>query len=175
MDTFRAKMGPYMKDLERYVGYTSLKIRHSKQTCQSDIVEGGDVDEDDSEITFRIRYKTPIAERDEQIQALQEEKARLEIERPNLLEKLTKANKQLEAERAAQKQKNTKFHQAMKITEQQVSEAIKSTHTTIKQHPQLISLLALFQDRDDFAVDHENQTVKPVLEEYLLEEISKDI
>ena len=60
----------------------------------------------------------------------------------------------------------------MKVTEQQV---FKSNHTTITQHPQLISLLALFQDRDDFIVDHENQTVKPVQEEHFLEEISKDI
>ena len=175
LGTPRAKMGAYMKDLEKLVGYSSLKSKHSKKSGAENITENALDEEEDSEVTFRVRYKTPVAERDEKILILQAEKAKLELEIPSLMEKVTKTTKQLEAERAAQKIKNNKFHQAMKITEQQVSESIKADHSLVNQHPQLISMLALFQDRDNFILDFENQVVKPIQEDCFLEEISKDI
>ena len=132
-------------------------------------------DDEESEVTFRVRYKTPVVERDEQILALQTEKSLLESEIPSLKERLTKATKQLEAEKTVQKQKNRKIQQAMMITEQKVSESIRSDHSLITKHPELISLLALFQDRDNFTVDYESQTVTPIQEECFLEEASKDI
>ena len=175
MDTPRARMGQYMKELERLIGYTSLKIKHSKKSDQRDIVEVKLDEDEDDEVSLRIRYKTPIVEKDEEIKALQEEKKKLEQEIPTLLEKVTKTTKQLEAERAAQKIKNNKFHLAMKITEQQICESIKNDYSLINRHPQIISVLALFQNRDNFIVDHENQLVKPIQETFFLEEITKDI
>ena len=42
-------------------------------------------------------------------------------------------------------------------------------------NPHLISLLSLFQDRDDFNVDTENDTVEPVQEQEFLKGVVKDI
>ena len=42
-------MGPYMKDLERLVGYTALKIKYSKQVSGEDMFEELIEDDEDSE------------------------------------------------------------------------------------------------------------------------------
>ena len=168
-------MGSYMKELEELVGYTSLKLKHSKKMTVEDIVEDDMNDDEESEQTFRVRYKTPIAERDEQIQVLRKEKTKLEVEIPQLKENLTKVTKLLEIEKNNQKQKNNKVNQAKKIIEQQVSESIKSDYSLLSKNRQLVSLLALFQDRENFLIDEENLTVKPVQDQDFLNEITKDI
>ena len=63
----------------------------------------------------------------------------------------------------------------MKITEHRVAEAIKSDFTFLTENPELLSLLALFQDRDDFNVDSENKIIEPIKEDAFLENISKSI
>ena len=62
----------------------------------------------------------------------------------------------------------------MNITEHRVAEAIKSDFTFLTENPELLSLLALFQDRDDFNVV-ENKVIEPIKEDAFLENISKSI
>ena len=120
-------------------------------------------------------YKNPIVERDERIFVLEKEKAELRSELPDLKEKLKKMTKQLDAEQKDKAQKDSRVSRAIKITEHRVAEAIKSDYTFLTDNPQMISLLALFQERADFEVDAENDLVKPILEEGFLQVISQDI
>ena len=175
LETPRAKMGAYMKELERLVGYTSLKVKYSKKLSVEDIIEDAQNEEEESEATPRVVFKTPVAERDELIQTLQDQKSELEAEVPQLKEQLTKVSKLLEIERNMQKQKYNKDIQMKKIIDKQVSESIKSDYSLLSKNRQLISLLALFQDRDNFIIDEENQTVKPVQEQDFVEEITREI
>ena len=63
----------------------------------------------------------------------------------------------------------------MKITEQRVAEAIKADFGFLSENPQIISLLALFQEREDFEIDLESETVKPINEEAFLPIINENI
>ena len=69
METERAKMGPYMRVLERLVGYKSLKARYSRVGVFEPIE-----DEEESEVTDTTVYKSPVIERDEKIEELIVEK-----------------------------------------------------------------------------------------------------
>ena len=60
-------------------------------------------------------------------------------------------------------------------TEHRVAEAIKSDYSFLTDNPHFISLLALFQERDNFEVDVDQDIVKPIQEEGFLQIISKDI
>ena len=82
---------------------------------------------------------------------------------------------QLEIEKKNKKLKQTRQAHALKITELKVAESIKSDPGFLKDNPHLISLLALFQEREDFEVDEENMSVKPVNEEQFLCAIEKNI
>ena len=157
------------------MGYTSLKVKYSKKLSVEDIIEDAQNEEEESEATPRVVFKTPVAERDELIQTLQDQKSELEAEVPQLKEQLTKVSKLLEIERNMQKQKYNKDIQVKKIIDKQVSESIKSDYSLLSKNRQLISLLALFQDRDNFIIDEENQTVKPVQEQDFVEEITREI
>ena len=92
-----------------------------------------------------------------------------------LQENLMKASKQLEALEKNQNQKFNRYRQAALVTEQKVAETIRTDPSFLTNNPHLISLLSLFQERDDFDVDTENDTVKPVLEEDFLKGVAKDI
>ena len=65
----RTKMAPYMKALERLIGYKSLKARYSTVGSQEEVY----IDEEESEVSFKTVYKNPIIERDEKIQFLEKE------------------------------------------------------------------------------------------------------
>ena len=56
-----------------------------------------------------------------------------------------------------------------------MAETIKTDPSFLANNPHLISLLSLFQDRDDFDVDVENGIVKPVQEEFFLKAVAMDI
>ena len=58
METERAKMGPYMRELERLLGYRSLKSKFSRMGLK----EEPEMDEDETDISFKITYKSPIIE-----------------------------------------------------------------------------------------------------------------
>ena len=75
---------------------------------------------------------------------------------------------QVEVERKVRKQKQARQIHALKIPELEVAQSIKSDPGFLRSNPHLISLLALFQERDDFEVDEENMVVKPVNEEQFL-------
>ena len=61
------------------------------------------------------------------------------------------------------------------ITEKRLAEAISLDPSYLKDNPHLVTLLALFQERDDFDVDTENQIIKPVHEESFLKETVKNV
>ena len=63
----------------------------------------------------------------------------------------------------------------MKITEHRVADAIKADYAFLTDNPQMISLLALFQERDNFEVDSATETVKPIQEDGFLQVVSQDI
>ena len=167
----RTKMGPYMKALERLVGYKSLKARYSRGCNPVEIFE----DEDENEVSFKTVYKNPIIERDEKISTLQKEQLELKKQLPNLQENLLKAKMELEAMQKAQNLKTNRFRKAALVTEQKVAETIRTDPSFLTNNPHLISLLSLFQDRDDFNVDTENGMVRPVQEKDFLKGIVKDI
>ena len=178
LNTERAKMAPYMKVLEKLLGYKSLKAKFGRMGHMEEVV----VDEDDSEITFKTTYKSPIVEKDEQIVMLEKEKEclRLETEKlktelPNLKENLTKTKSHLSAVQKTVKQKSKQINQASTITEKCLAEAINLDPSYLKHDPHLVTLLAIFQDRDDFEVDTENQVIKPVHEDTFIQETVKNV
>ena len=56
------------------------------------------------------------------------------------------------------------------ITEKRLAEAISLDPSYLRDTPHLVTLLAVFQERDDFNVDSENGVVKPVHEDTFLKE-----
>ena len=177
METERAKMGPYMRVLERLVGYKSLKARYSRVGVFEPIE-----DEEESEITDTTVYKSPVIERDEKIEelivekdVLRKEKETLEKNLPELQEQLTKANSKLQAVEKAFKQKTKQLNQASTITERRLAEAISLEPTYLRDNPHLVTLLAIFQERDDFDIDPDTNIVKPVHEETFLKETIKNV
>ena len=69
METERAKMGPYMKVLQRVLGYRTLKDKFCRIGFREPVEE-----EDDEEGTT---YRSPIIEKDEEIQDLIREREEL--------------------------------------------------------------------------------------------------
>ena len=171
MNTERARMGPYMKDLERLLGYRSLKAKFSRMGNMEEAV----LDEEETEVSFKTIYKSPIVEKDEMIKALVKEKEQLGKELPILKEDLTKVKSQLSAVQKSVKQKSKQINQASSITEKRLAEAISLDPSYLKDNPHLVTLLAIFQERDDFDVDTENEIVKPVHEETFLKETEKNV
>ena len=172
MGTPRARMNPYMKELEKLVGYTTLKMKHAR--ASGNVAAAYDISEEpnsEEELVFR----TPIAERDEKILILEKEKEEIQTELPLLKEQVTKLSKQLEVEKKDKALKQNRVTRAMQITEHRVAEAIKSDYTFLTDNPELLSLLALFQERDDFNVDSDNKIIEPIKEDDFLSNISKNI
>ena len=81
LGTERAKMTPYMRVLERMVGYKSIKAKFSHMGNMEEFY----VDCEDTDITFNSVYKSPIVEKDEKIQALEKEKQNLSAEKEKFL------------------------------------------------------------------------------------------
>ena len=166
-------MGPYMKQLERVLGYRSLKAKFSRAGPIEELV----VDEEDSEVSVRTTYKSPILEKDEMISALQKEKESIQQEKdqltdsiPELQEDLIKTKSKLAAIQKTVRQKTNQINQAAGITEKRLAEAISLDPAYLRDNPHLVTLLAVFQERDDFDVDTENDVVKPVHEDTFLME-----
>ena len=76
MGTVRAKMAPYMRELERLVGYKSIKAKFGNV---------GNMDENNpEEEEVDTTYKSPIVEKDEIISTLIQEKEDLLLEKEKL-------------------------------------------------------------------------------------------
>ena len=165
----RTKMAPYMKALERLIGYKSLKARYSTVGSQEEVY----VDEEESEVSFKTVYKNPIIERDEKIQTLEKEHQALKDQLPPMQEELLKTKK--EAMQKAQSIKTNLFRQAAQVTEHKVAETIRTDPSFLTNSPHLVPLLSLFQDRDEFSIDTENDMVKPIVEEEFLKGIAMNI
>ena len=132
--------------------------------------------------TFGTTYKSPIVEKDELILALQKEKEVLKHEQvklmkeyPDLKEDLTKAKSKLVAVQKTVRQKTNQINQATVITEKRLAEAISLDPSYLRDNPHLVTLLAVFQERDDFDVDTENGVVKPVHEDTFLKETMENV
>ena len=59
-----------MRELERLVGYKSLKAKFSRCRCSPGNMDENFVDEEETEVSFKTVYINPIIERDEKISAL---------------------------------------------------------------------------------------------------------
>ena len=76
MGTIRAKMAPYMRELERLVGYKTIKAKFGNV---------GNMDENNpEEEEVDTTYKSPIVEKDEIISTLIQEKEDLLLEKEKL-------------------------------------------------------------------------------------------
>jgi septal ring factor EnvC (AmiA/AmiB activator) len=167
-----------MKELQRLLGYQTLKAKYSRNFHIEEPVH----DEDDTEITFKTTYKSPNVEKDEKIVMLEKEKEqlkeyakRLQSELPHLQESLTKTKSRLNAIQKTVKQREKQINHATAITEKRLAEAVTLDPSYMKDNPHLVTLLAIFQERDDFDVDTENQIIKPVHEESFLKETVKNV
>ena len=167
-----------MKDLERLLGYRSIKSKFSRVGVMNEPV----IDEDETEIAFNTTYKSPIIEKDEQIQALlsEQESLRLENEKlkkelPTLQESLTKTTSKLSPVQKKVHQKSKQINQASFITEKRLAEAISLEPAYLRDNPHLVPLLAILQERDDFDVDTDTQVVKPVHEDTFMKETIKNV
>ena len=72
-------------------------------------------------------------------------------------------------------QKSRQLHQASSITEKRLAEVISLDPGYLEANPDLVTLLAIFQERADFNVDIENDMVQPVHEDNFLEETLKNV
>ena len=90
-------------------------------------------------------------------------------------EELLKTRKELEAMQKAQSIKTNLFRQAAQVTEHKVAETIRTDPSFLTNSPHLVPLLSLFQDRDEFSIDTENDMVKPIVEEEFLKGIAMNI
>ena len=174
LGTPRAKMNPYMKELEKLVGFATLKIKQARLT-------GNKAGYDNAEDTMgenledENEFKTPIMERDEKISNLEKEKLELCRELPELKEQVMKLTKQLEVEKKDKALRENRVSKAIKMTEHRIADAIKTDYSFLVDNPQLITLLTLFQERSDFDVDIENEIVKPIEDDGFLEVITNEI
>ena len=168
LETERARMGPYMRVLQKVLGYRSLKAKFSRMGPMEE-----QSDDEESEVT--VTYKSPIMEKDEKILTLQGEKEKLlqekeQIEKkfPELKENLSKTKSNLTALQKKVKQKSHQISQATEITEKRLAEAISLEPSYLRDNPHLVTLLAVLQERDDFDVDAENGVIKPIHEDSFL-------
>ena len=174
LNTERAKMGPYMKELERLIGYKSIKAKFSQMSNMDENTA------EDQGGTFT--YKNPIIEKDELILSLRQEKECLVKERDNLVkeipylkENLSKAESKLCAVQKSVKVKAHQLNQASSFTERRLAELISLNPESLDGNPDLVPLLAILQERDNFSVDTENQVIKPVHEDSFLSETLKNV
>ena len=178
LETERAKMGPYMKELYRLLGYKSIKAKFSCVGNIEEIIE----DDEENENNLRTTYKSPIVEKDEIILELRKEKEKLIQEKealgkelPILQESLTKSQSKLNAIQKKVQIKSKQINQAASITEKRLAEVISLDPSNLAGSLDLVPLLASLQERDDFNVDSENLEIKPVHEDSFLEETFKNV
>ena len=109
---------------------------------------------------------------EKEMEILKQEAKKLQGDLPMLQESLTKTKYQLSAVQKTVKQREKQISQASVITEKRQALAISQGEDPafLEDNPHLVTLLALFQERDDFNVDTENEIVKPVHEESFLKE-----
>ena len=88
---------------------------------------------------------------------------------------MTKLKSELNAVQKAARQKANRINQATAITEKRLAEAISLDPSYLRDTPHLVTLLAVFQERDDFDVDSENGVVKPVHEDSFLKETMENV
>ena len=99
----------------------------------------------------------------------------LKKEYPKLKEDLTKAKSKMDAVQKTVRQKTNRINQATSITEKRLAEAISLDPSYLRDTPHLVTLLAVFQERDDFDVDSENGVVKPVHEDTFLKDTMENV
>ena len=64
--------------------------------------------------------------------------------------------------------KSKQINQAASFTEKRLAKIISLDPTNLEGNPDLVPLLAILQERDDFNVDAENEVIRPVHEELFL-------
>ena len=67
------------------------------------------------------------------------------------------------------------MNQASAFTERRLAELISLNPNSLDVNPDLVPLLAILQERDNFSVDTENEVIKPVHEEQFLSETLKNV
>ena len=103
------------------------------------------------------------------------EKENLGKDLPICQENLTKAESRLGALEKAVKLKTMQISQASAFTERRLAEVISSGPSSLEGNPDLVPLLALLQERDNFNVDTENELIQPVHEADFLCETLKNV
>ena len=173
----RAKMADYMKELEELIGYVSLKNRYFRKLKIKPTKEPTDTDDSDkktdeeTEVSFGTRIINPIVEKDLQIEMLRKEQEKM----PALIQELKNTRAILRTRRDEQNVNDSRLKLARKFAEQRMAEAIKSDTMFLTNNPHLISMLAVFQERDQFLVDPVTADIKPLNEDNFLKAIKDDV
>ena len=92
-----------------------------------------------------------------------------------LQENLTKAESKLGPLKKVVKIKTKQLSQASAFTERRLAKRISFDPANLEGNPDLVPLLAILQERDNFNVDSENEVIKPVHEEEFLLETLKNV
>ena len=98
------------------------------------------------------------------------EKEDIGKEVPQLKENLTKAESKINAVEKAVRIKNKQISQATAFTERRLAEMISLNPASLDGNPDLVPLLAILQERDNFNVDVDNDEIRPVHEDLFLGE-----
>ena len=79
---------------------------------------------------------------------------------PHLKENLSKSESKLCAVQKSVKVKVRQLNQASAFTERRLAELISLNPNSLDINPDLVPLLAILQERDNFSVDTENEVIK---------------
>ena len=182
MGTPRAKMGSYMKALEKDsgVGYSSMKQKFlagsGSQLNMDERLLGEDGEEVEQVEETLTTILPPMVEKDRRIQELEKENQKI----ASLKEELTKVKAMAKTEAGTQSMLKKKVEKAKKMAEMQVAEAIKfDTKSIISENADTgrpdgrIIMLAEYQDIDEF--DEDENELKPKNKNDFMKEVVKDI
>ena len=128
-------------------------------------------EEEETEVTFSTKITNPIVEKDTRIQLLEKEQEKM----PALEQELKNTKAVLRARRKEQAMEDVQFKLAKNITEQRTAENIKNSPSCPSIYPHLVSMIVVFQERDQFTVDPATADIKPNKEEYFLQTICNDV
>ena len=171
----RAKMTDYMYHLEKWLGYVSLKTKYFRN---QPIFNGNGIaaydklenrnDDEDTEVSFATKITNSIIEK-----LLLLEKAQERM--PALIQELKNTKAVLKSRKEEQRIGEARFNLANKIAEERIAETVRTSPDFMTDNPHLISMLAVFQERDQFEVDVLTGDIKPNNEDDFLKVIADDV
>ena len=157
MKTPRTKMGDYVADLKRLMGYESLKSQYLQQFPSLQAGDGSNTVErmmDDVDVEEALLPSNPIERRDAQIADLQKDAAEI----PALKESLVKMKAELQAAKKTSILSKRKLNFARKVTEERLKECLPIPSFEDDHSKVLITLMSTLVDEENFELDPNTET-----------------